>query len=58
MDNINLTDKEIDELARQKRNEYQREWHNRPENKGKRKEYQKRHFRNLAIKELEEQKRA
>lgn len=58
MDNINLTDEQIDELARQKKNEYQREWHNREENKGKRMEYQKRHYRNLVIKDLKEQKKA
>lgn len=58
MDNINLTDEQIDELARQKKNEYQREWHNREENKDKRMEYQKRHYRNLVIKDLKEQKKA
>lgn len=48
----NLTEKQIDELARIKRNEQQREWHNRKENRGKRAEYQKNYFRKLALEEL------
>lgn len=50
-----LTDIEILELAKQKKNEYQREWNNRKENRGKNAEYQRNYWIRKAKEELEDQ---
>ena len=39
------------EKNREKINAYQREWHNRPENEGKRQQYEANYWENLAKKE-------
>ena len=51
----NLTDKEIQELAREKQREYQREW--RKKNPDKVKEYNKRYWRKKALEMLKESKK-
>lgn len=48
----NLTDKEIQELAREKQREYQREW--RKKNPDKVKEYNKRYWMRRALREVKE----
>lgn len=48
----NLTDKEIQELAREKQREYQREWRKR--NPEKIKEYNQRYWIRRALRELKE----
>ncbi len=50
----NLTDKEIQELAREKQREYQREW--RRNNPDKVREYNQSYWRRRAIRELKENK--
>jgi len=50
----NLTDKEIQELAREKQREYLREW--RKKNPDKVKEYNKRYWRKKALEMLKESK--
>ena len=52
----NLTDKEIQELAREKQREYLREW--RKKNPDKVKEYNQRYWRRRALRELKEQQDA
>lgn len=47
---LNLTDEEVDELARQKRNEYIREW--RAKNKEKREATHKKHWQKKALRAL------
>ena len=47
---LNLTDEEVDELARQKRNEYIREW--RARNKEKREATHKKHWQKKALRAL------
>lgn len=46
-----MTDKELERLAKDKRNEYQRKW--RKENPKKVKEYAQRHWTKKALEELE-----
>ena len=53
---LNLTDEEVDELARQKRNEYIREW--RARNKEKREATHKKHWQKKALRELLEKREA
>ena len=53
---LNLTDEEVDELARQKRNEYIREW--RARNKEKRAATHKKHWQKKALRELLEKREA
>lgn len=53
-----LTDEELEKLGRQQKNKYQREWYSRDENKGKRKEYQRRHYIKKGLEELEDEKAA
>ncbi len=48
----NLTDKEMQELAREKQREYQREWRKR--NPEKIKEYNQRYWIRRALRELKE----
>lgn len=48
----NLTDKELQELARQKKNEYQRNW--RKKNPEAQKKYQDRYWRKRALEDLRE----
>jgi hypothetical protein len=47
---LNLTDEEVEELARQKRNEYIREW--RARNKEKRAATHKKHWQKKALRAL------
>jgi hypothetical protein len=51
----NLTDKEIQELAREKQREYLREW--RRNNPDKVKEYNQRYWRKKALEMLKESKK-
>ena len=48
-----LTDEQLEELAREKQREYQREW--RMKNPDKVKEYNKRYWRKKALEMLKEQ---
>ena len=50
----NLTDEQLEELAREKQREYLREW--RKKNPDKVKEYNERYWRRRAIRELKENK--
>ncbi len=52
----NLTDKQLEELAKEKQREYQRKW--REENPDKVREYNKRYWRRKALEELKENKGA
>ena len=50
----NLTDKQLEELAKEKQREYQREW--RKKNPDKVKEYNKSYWERRALRELKENK--
>ena len=50
----NLTDKQLEELAKEKQREYQREW--RKKNPDKVKEYNQRYWRKKALEMLKENK--
>lgn len=52
----NLTSEQIKELARQKKNEYQKNWYDSKKSEGidKRKEYQTRYWEKKALEELKE----
>lgn len=47
----NLTEKELEEAIRKKKNEYQRKW--REKNKDKVKEYNQRYWKRQALKDIE-----
>lgn len=52
----NISEKELKELARQKKNEYQKQWYEEKKAQGidKQKEYQDRYWRNKALEELKQ----
>ena len=51
----NLTDEQLQELAREKQREYQRNWRAKPENKKKIKKYNETYWKKRALRELEEE---